>query len=180
MSPRLAFAGLVLIASLQSMTFGGDGPERTPSDLLVESYRISVGLVPAERAILLNYLSRAAGAQHLPYTASWAEENLRLAHQLSLDWNRVAIEKNAIVALSYVKSKRALDLLRTMSLPVSDGVGFPEDVRADAAITVFQNYWHDRHPRGVPELRATALYLGQTGLPLHGGSAGHYGLDARA
>jgi hypothetical protein len=130
---------------------------------LIESYRISVGLEPSERAILLNYLTRAAGAQHLSYTGAWAEENLRLAYQLPLNWNRVAIEKNALVALSYVKSKRALDLLRIMSLPVSDGVGFPEDVRADAATIIFQNYWHDHHSRGVPELRITALYLGQTG-----------------
>ncbi|MGB6386489.1 MAG: hypothetical protein WBE45_10310 [Terriglobales bacterium] len=80
-----------------------------------------------------------------------------------MDWNRLAIEKNALVALSSVKPARAMTLLRSMDLPVSDGVGFPEDVRSDGATIIFRNYWHARQPKGVPELRTEAIYLGQTG-----------------
>lgn len=119
--------------------------------------------MPSEHAILLNYLSRTAAQHRLACTSAWAEENLLLARQLPMDWNRLAIEKNALVAMSYVKPRRALMLLRTMDLPVSDGVGFSEDVRADAATTIFRNYWNDRRPKGVTELREMAAYLGQTG-----------------
>jgi len=135
----------------------------TASSILAESYRLGRTLDAAERAILLNYLSRTAAEHHLACTSAWAEENLQLARQLPMDWNRLAIEKNAIVALSYVKPDRAMTLLRSMDLPVSDGVGFPEDVRSDGAAIVFQNYWHAHRPKGVPELRAEAVYLGQTG-----------------
>jgi len=136
----------------------------TPAELLYESYQLSQGLIPPERAVLLNYLSRTAGEHRLEFTSRWADENYRLAQRLPLDWNRVAIEKNAIVALSYVQPRRALALLRTMDLPVSNGdFGFPEDVRSDAATIVFMNYWNVNKLHGVQALRTTALYLGQTG-----------------
>jgi len=135
----------------------------TPGSALAESYQLGRGLVPSERAILLNYLTRTAAEHHLACTASWAEENLRLARQLPMDWNRLAIEKNAVVALSYAKPDRAMTLLRSMDLPVSDGFGFPEDVRSDGATIIFQNYWSAHRPKGLPELRAEAVYLGQTG-----------------
>jgi hypothetical protein len=80
-----------------------------------------------------------------------------------MDWNRLAVEKNAVVALSYVKPDRAMILLRSMDLPVSDGVGFSEDVRSDGATIIFQNYWRVHRPKGVSELRAAAVYLGETG-----------------
>jgi hypothetical protein len=134
-----------------------------PSSILAESYQLGRSLVPSERAILLNHLTRTAAEHHLACTAAWTEENLRLARQLPMDWNRLAIEKNAVVALSYVKPDRAMTLLRSMDLPVSDGLGFPEDVRSDGATIIFQNYWRAHRPKGVPELRAEAVYLGQTG-----------------
>lgn len=135
----------------------------TPSFFLEQSYQFSRDLVTPERAILLNFLSRTAAEHHLACTSAWAQENLLLARQLPMDWNRLAIEKNALVALSYVKPRRAMTLLRSMDLPVSDGVGFPEDVRSDAATIIFKNYWDAFKTKGFSDLRSEAMYLGQTG-----------------
>jgi hypothetical protein len=158
---------LLLLSGLYGQTLPGatvssrDGIK--PTSILSESYQLSKGLVPSDRAILLNYLTLTAAKHRLACTSNWAEENLLLARQLPMDWNRIAIEKNAVVALSYVKPSRAMTLIRSMDPPVSDGVGFPEDVRSDGARIIFQNYWRGQRPRGLPELRAEAIYLGQTG-----------------
>jgi hypothetical protein len=141
-----------------------DKAVRTPGSILVESYQLGRDLVPSERAILLNYLTRTASEHHLACTSAWAEETLQIARQLPMDWNRLAIEKNAVAAVSYVKPDRAMTLLRSMDLPVSDGGGgFREDVRAVGATIIFQSYWRAHRPKGLPELRAEAAYLGQTG-----------------
>ena len=55
-------------------------------------------------------------------------------------------------------------LLRSMDLPIEGGNGvFPEDLRSDAALTIFKNYWLEKKPRGLDEVRSIAAYLGQTG-----------------
>ncbi len=141
-----------------------NGATVTPESVLVESYQVGLELIPSERAILLSFLSRLAAEYHLKYARPWAEENFRLAQQLPMTWNRVAIEKNAVVALSYGDPRRAINLLRIVDLPVADAAGsFPEDVRADSAKIIFANYWLFAKHAGLANIRSTASYLGQTG-----------------
>jgi hypothetical protein len=141
-----------------------DAVAMTPESILLESYQLGRNLIPAERAILLNLLARVAAQHHLQCTRAWAEENFRLAQQLPMDWDRLAIEKNSLVALSYTTSRRSMALLRLMDLPVADDDGsFPEDVRSDSAQIIFSNYWRDSKRRGLPKIREVAVFLGQTG-----------------
>ena len=150
-------------ASAPSKQKTGRKNEVGPDAVLLESYQLSRGLNPSERAILLNYLSLTAGKHHLACTSSWAQENLLIARQLPMEWNRLAIEKNAVMALSYQNPARAMAMLRSLDLPIADGDSFTEDLRSDGAVTVFQNYWRAHKPKGVSELRSTAAFLGQTG-----------------
>jgi hypothetical protein len=137
--------------------------ELTPDSILLESYQLSRGLNPSDRAVLLNFLSLTAGTHHLRFTSSWAQENLLIARQLPMDWNRSAIEKNAVMALSYQSPARAMAMLRGLDLPIAEGDSFIEDLRSDGAVTIFQNYWRAHQIKGVPEIRAAASFLGQTG-----------------
>jgi hypothetical protein len=132
--------------------------------LLLDSYRAGKDLAPSERAILLTFLCKTASEHNLSYTTEWAQEALRIAAQLPPDWNRLAIQKNALAALSYANPERAMALLMSMDLPVElyNGV-FPEDLRSDAARTIFKNYWLQKKPLGLDDVRSTAAYLGQTG-----------------
>lgn len=135
-----------------------------PESTLAESYQLSSELVPFEQAILLNSLCRVAGEHNLRHASAWSEENFRLASRLPLSWNKLAIQKNALVALSYSNPGRAIVLLRSMELPVPlGGARFPEDVRSDGARTIFRNYWVARGTKGLPTIRRTAAYLGETG-----------------
>lgn len=133
-----------------------------PDSLLLESYQLGKELAPLDRAILLNYLSLAAGRRRLACTSAWAEENLLLAKQLPMTWNRWAVEKNSLVAMSFVKPDRAVALIRSMELP-SEVLGFREDLRSDGANTIFGNYWRAHQTKGVTRLRDEATYVGQTG-----------------
>lgn len=140
---------------------------RDPRDklsVLVESYNLSKELVPEDRAVLLNLICYTAGQHRVPYTVSWAEENYLLARQLPMDWNRVAIEKNAVVAISYLQPKRAMSLLKVMDLPVADPDGsIAEDVRSDGAALVFKNFYAQQKTSALPSIRQTAVFLGTTG-----------------
>jgi hypothetical protein len=160
----LAALALVGILSAQSTPKGQPiGQKGIPPDsFLLESYQLSKELVPFDREILLNYLSLTGARHRLAFTSAWAEENLLLARQLPMIWNRWAVEKNSLVAMSYVKPDRALALIRSMDLP-SEGLGFREDIRSDGANTIFDNYWRAHQTKGVARLRDEATYLGHTG-----------------
>jgi hypothetical protein len=166
---KCEFRILVLVVSLSTVgTLLAGEASRTSGEeasaALVESYRVGKDLVPSERAILLTFLCRTASQHKLSFTTDWAQEALHIASQLPPDWNRLAVQKNALVALSYTNPDRAMSLLRSLDLPIEieNGV-FPEDVRSDAARTIFKNYWLQKKPLGLDELRSTAAYLGQTG-----------------
>ncbi len=165
--PTRGLRVFVVCLSIIGSLLAGEAPrihEADAASLLVESYRLGKDLAPSERAILLTFLCRSASQHNLSYTTEWAQEGLRIASQLPPDWNRLAIQKNALVALSYANPDHAMASLRSMDLPVelSNGV-FPEDLRSDAAISIFKNYWFQKKPLGLDEVRSTAAYLGQTG-----------------
>jgi hypothetical protein len=157
----------VICLSIAGTLLAGEVPKITGADsasLLLDSYRAGKDLAPSERAILLTFLCKTASEHNLSYTAEWAQEALRIASQLPPDWNRLAIQKNALAALSYANPERAMALLRSMDLPIEGGNGvFPEDLRSDAALTIFKNYWLEKKPLGLDEVRSIAAYLGQTG-----------------
>ena len=157
----------VVCLSIIGTLLASDAPRSNRADaasLLLDSYRAGKDLAPSERAILLTFLCKTASEHNLSYTTEWAQEALRIAVQLPPDWNRLAIQKNALAALSYANPERAMALLRSMDLPVElDNGVFPEDLRSDAARTIFQNYWLQKKPLGLDEVRSTAAYLGQTG-----------------
>src|SRR5205085_65666 len=47
--------------------------------------------------------------------------------------------------------------------PSSDTDSFSEDVRADAAIDIFPNYWRFIGKRGLPQIKKVANHIGDTG-----------------
>jgi hypothetical protein len=81
-----------------------------------------------------------------------------------MDWNRIAAQKNAVKALSTVDPDRALELFGQIDIPTSQRPGdLPEDLRSDAADTVFDQYWHFKGRAGLEQLRSQARYVGDTG-----------------
>ncbi|MGH9510034.1 MAG: hypothetical protein ACRD2M_08865, partial [Terriglobales bacterium] len=139
-------------------------PELTDEGLLIRSYILGRQFVPEERAFHLLRLTEAASRTQLSLAKLWAEEVFQLTFELTPSWNRVATQKNALMALAAVDAERAFTLFSSIDLPVpkSDG-SMPEDVRAHAAGTVFQKLWLRKGQSCLPEVRRAAQHLGETG-----------------
>ena len=91
------------------------------------------------------------------------------ARLISDGWDRVAHEKNSLLCLSKIDPIAALHEYSTIEDPQSQVDGtFPEDVRADGAMTVFPRAWNSQAtiPAKFAVLRdieAEALRIGRTG-----------------
>lgn len=137
---------------------------RVDSDhLLLKSYQISKDLVPAQRAFLLFHLATAAEPLAPKLSGQWAIELFRLTFELDSDWNRSALQKNAVAILSNTDPVGAFHILRKMS-PLPNQSMLPEDLRADAANTAFLRYWNNKQAQNrLQAIRAQAQEIGKDG-----------------
>src|SRR5207302_1823691 len=79
------------------------------------------------------------GASH---EEKWCTQMFHESFDVRDPWDRVALEKNALVALSFVNAGAAMDLLWRVESPLADVRGdYPEDVRADGASIIFPNFF---------------------------------------
>src|SRR5436305_5929041 len=115
-------------------------------DLLSQSYKLSKNLNTYDRTFALLMILNN-GRDIIPDSdyKNWSIEMREQAKDILDGWDRVAQEKNAIVALSKVDPLQALREFSKIDdpLPQSDNT-FPEDVRADAASTIFVNAWNSQ------------------------------------
>jgi hypothetical protein len=133
--------------------------------MLEESYRLESDADPKDRTYLLAVLGGIAGNIDPARCREWSEDLYRVAFRLPLNWDRIAYEKTALVNLSRVDAERALELMRSLDVPVpmQDG-SMPEDVRADAATTVFAEAWKHGHSKErLMALTETADWLTANG-----------------
>jgi hypothetical protein len=133
------------------------------AQILEESYLISRHLPSQERAFFLVRLVDVSTGVSPHRTEAWSKELLDLAPTLAPDWNRVAVTKNALVPLSKVNPARALDLLSQVEKPIRQDGALTEDVRADAAVQIFLNYFNTIGIKGLENIMATADAIGKTG-----------------
>ncbi len=137
----------------------------SPRQLLIASYRSASDLTPTERAHVLEEDSASAVTIDPGFCRRWSEELFFFAAKLPPEWDRVAAEKNALVALSQVDADRAFELFKLIELPIPMPDGrLPEDVRADGATTVFAWYWKShKSMKALQEISDQADGLGNTG-----------------
>ena len=137
----------------------------SPRRLLMSSYALERNLRPGDRTFLLTTDANTAATIDPEFCRSWSKELFSFALTLPPSALRVAAEKNALVALSEVDAKTAFEMFPRVDLPfpLSDG-RLPEDVRTDAATTVFAEFWkHNKSSSDLADLRSQADKLGNTG-----------------
>jgi hypothetical protein len=136
-----------------------------PRALLILSHAYARNMRPGDRAYLLTVAFDMTANIDPALCRQWSKELLALADTFPPSSDRVAAQKNALVALSHVDAKEAFALFPKLDIPVplKDG-RLPEDVRADGATTVFGEYWkHHQTPADLQALREQADKLGNTG-----------------
>lgn len=169
--PVLVLAIMFLVSTqmlAQSSAFerarGGPLDKSNPESLLIRSYLLGKQFPDEERAYLLVRLADAASKVQPAFTKLWTEELFELTFNLPVDWDRVAVQKNALVALSRVDPVHALDLFASMDRPVPSADGsISEDVRAFGAQTIFGEVYKEKGREATDALRLQAQRLGQTG-----------------
>jgi hypothetical protein len=91
----------------------------------------------------------------------------RLASSFSPSWNRAALQKNALVVVAEVDPRRAVGLVGDIAQPPFDGNGAsfeaPEDLRSDAARSIFERCWTSVGAESLELIVSTAESLGRTG-----------------
>lgn len=154
-------------------SFGAANPPRTPAeqppstspkDLLIQSYILGMQFSPEERAYQLVLLTEVAVKLDPTLGDLWAEEAFQSTLGLRRTHNRLAMQMNAITALSQIAPDKAWELFNTLDLPVLDESGIlDEDLRAHAARVLFPTLWRLRGRAVLDELRVAAEHLGNTG-----------------
>jgi hypothetical protein len=154
------------------------GPESrsTANKLLDESFGLSNQIEDSSRVYYLLPLTQAGAKTQHPREREWCKQMFQAAQNVRDPWDRVALEKNAVVALSGVDSSAAMELLWRVEAPTPDERGnYPEDVRADAVVAVFPKYLDDKIKAGqtndsearihnaLGEIHSHAIHIAQTG-----------------
>jgi hypothetical protein len=120
--------------------------------------------IASERALYLTRLARVEAAAEPLKAKIWAKDLFSLALTMPVGWDRVATEKNVLVPLSTIDPQLSMDLFFQVENPLPDLDGdFPEDVRADAAVHIFLNYWRFAGAKGLPQIEKLARQIGDTG-----------------
>ncbi len=141
---------------------GGTAEQSLSEKLLVQSYLLSRQFVPDERVFFLAHATRTAAAAEPGLARLWSEELFQFTFELPPSWNRTAGQKNALVSLSYFDPERAMELLDSVDRPSSSDA-LPEDLRADAAETIFAQLWRQKGPASLSEIRTKAQMIGESG-----------------
>jgi hypothetical protein len=160
---RLLLASAILAVLCDQAAIAGAAAhkkeEGSSSVLLRNSYLIGRDFVPAQRAFLLFHLATAAENISPDLSKQWAKDLFRVTFELDPDWNRSALQKNAVAVLATTDPVQAFRLLATMS-PLPNQPILPEDLRADAAKTVFLDYWNNKKTKNrlqAIRVRASAI-----------------------
>jgi hypothetical protein len=141
-----------------------DVPSLTSERLLIQSYLQGMQFVPEERAFLLTRLHDAAQEINSSLAVLWAEETFQLTFDLAPSWNRLSHQKNSLITLSRFDSRGAMELFASLDVPIdSKDSLLPEDMRAQAAVTIFGRFWKAQGVQGLDLIRVYAKGLGETG-----------------
>ncbi|MGH9860147.1 MAG: hypothetical protein ACRD5F_09015 [Candidatus Acidiferrales bacterium] len=138
-------------------------PDKSPSEILIQSYLVASDFTLGERAFYLVRLGESAASIEPVLARLWAEEAFQLTFRLPKSHDRLALQKNALVNLVKVDARRALELFGELDDPVPVGGVIHEDVRADGARTVFPVVWKKLGDTSGQALREHARHLGDTG-----------------
>lgn len=140
--------------------------KHAPQDILAACASYARSLVPEERAFLLMRIAYYASIHHFPQSEQWARQAFAVSSDLPESWNKLALQKNALVALAATQPMDALHLLGTLAAPEPNEKGMakiPEDVRADAAVVIFPRAYRAEPEKSLIPLVEVAAYLGRTG-----------------
>lgn len=129
--------------------------------LLEEAYLLGKEVPVEDRVWLLVELTMPSAKWHPALERPWAEEQFRLAEQIS-GYNRLATRKNAATAMSWIDAQRAFEMLEQCEAPAASDYGV-EDIRGVAARRIFKRYWDATGIAGLGKLRRAADHLGETG-----------------
>lgn len=129
--------------------------------LLAQSYSLARDFAPLDRAFYLFRLASAyASAGQAEATERYSLEMFQLASGLPASWTKTALQKNALVVLAGVNPERAVDMLGEIDQPPLEagrrtGIA-SEDLRADAARTIFAKCWNKHDPQSLDRIVASA------------------------
>ena len=133
--------GMLAVMAGFTMT-GTNEPGILPTSLLEESYGLIGQINSPNRVYFLLPLTQAGSRIGISQEEKWCRQMFAESFDVRDPWDRVALEKNSLVALSFVNAGAAMDLLWRVEGPLADPRGdYPEDVRADGASTIFPNFF---------------------------------------
>jgi hypothetical protein len=148
------------VANAQQHAFDAAALPRTGHDLLNRAYALSRDLNDRQRKEVEVVASRFAARYDPPLAAVWAANLWRVGDESKLS----GLKSEAVDAASGASPDIALQLL--LQTPIPARPPRPEhgvDPRIGAARKLFPRYWGAHGLDGVPQLRAAAKKLGETG-----------------
>lgn len=135
-----------------------------PQTILTTCASYARGLVPEERAFLMVRIATVASSNHFPQSTTWARQAFLTSSDLPESWNKIALQKNALIALAGTLPMEALRLLGTLSAPVSENdARLDEDPRADAARVIFESAYRKGPKKSLLPMLEVSSYLGRSG-----------------
>ncbi len=137
----MKWLGLVCVGLALADCSPGATALDSPAALLEESYQRAAALPVDESLRLLLRLSTEAARVHPDACRRWSIQLFRRMFQSAPSADRVALQKNALIALSRVEPEQAFALLSLVDGPAAGAGTGGEDVRADGAREVFRAYW---------------------------------------
>lgn len=168
--PTYSVFSVALLAAMctANATAAQDVPVSLADSILSESHALEARMSPEQRAFHLGFLAQAAAAVAHPDTLDWVREGLKLSQHLPPSWDRLALQRNLLLAANSVDSSYSLEQLPLLEPPVPlPGGSIPEDVRANCAIPIFQTFWLQIPPRkrdaALEQIRDVSQSLGDTG-----------------
>ncbi len=138
--------------------------QNTPQAILAACISYAQGLAPEERAFLTMRIARIASSHRFPQSEQWARQAFADSSDLPESEDKIALQKNALIALADTQPIDALRLLGTLASPMSkDGTTISEDVRADSARVIFASAYRYNPEESLAPMLEVASYLGRTG-----------------
>ncbi len=156
----------ILVFTIGCLALAG-GPDHSGSGalpLLMQS-RAILATVPIDARVPATvHLCMTSSKIDRNFTGTCAEELFALTLEQRPSWNRLAAQKNAAIAMTYVDPMKAMKLFDRLDVaaPMDSG-NWPEDLRAHAAISLFPVYFDRAGRKGRQHVLERARYLGSTG-----------------
>jgi hypothetical protein len=136
------------------------------AEMLQQAYYLGGQLPTDEHAYQLSEVVLIASRSHHPLLSQWVQELMQLTAGLPQGEMRQYAEQLALNALAEAKPAEALQMLSQLSPAIRSGDKngtVEDDVRADAARTIFPKYWKSAQNPDLDAVRSVANYLGETG-----------------